>query len=138
MKWLISVVLAMLCILPVAGMAISQYIDGRENVAYQCAMDPELPPGIREGETALREASVTSMPAGRLCVFSAADRETVAAQTGWPSTISGIAASMLAALLTVVAWRRRGEHGAVMTLLPVVIIMVIWGIVFASAHTASV
>lgn len=134
-RWAVVVILAVLCTLPVAGMATAQYIDGRENVVYQCTMVAELPEGALEGEDSLQEASVTWMPAGRLCTYSAAEGGTVSAQTGWPSTVAGMVATLMAASLTVVALRYRGHRGYVTTLLPGAVIVLIWTVVIASAHS---
>lgn len=138
MTWPVTMALAVLCILPVAGTAFSQYVDGRENVAYQCAMLPELPAGALDSEDSLQEASVTSIPAGRLCTFSAIDGDTVSDQTGWPSTIAGMIASTLAGALTVIALRVRGQHGNLPTLAPGAVIALIWAVILLSAHTAAV
>ena len=134
-RWAVAMILAVLCTLPVAGMAMTQYIDGRGNAAYQCAMVAELPAGALEGEDSLQEASVTWMPAGRQCTYSAVEGGTVSAQTGWPSTVAGMAATVLAAGLTVVALRYRGRRGYVTTLMPGAVIVLIWTAVIASAHT---
>jgi len=136
-SWPLAVTLAALCILPVIGMAFTQHFDGRENVAYQCAMLPDLPAGALHAEVSLQGASVTSMPAGRLCTFSAADGGTVSIQTGWPTTIAGLVASVLATAFSAFALRVRGERGKLTTLVPVAVIALIWAMVLLSAHTVS-
>ena len=61
-SWPLAVALAALCILPVFGMAFTQCVDGREYVAYQCAMLADLPAGALPGEASLQDASVADNP----------------------------------------------------------------------------
>lgn len=133
-RWQTLVALAMLCVLPVLFMAGSQYIDGRENVAAQCARALE-PEGVADVEVPLRSASVTAMPAGRLCVYDAADGRTVSVQTGWAATGLGVAGSLAAAALTATALKRGGRDRVVITLLPATLIVMTWTVVILSAHT---
>jgi len=129
------VVLAVLCILPVLVMAGIQYMDGRENVSSRCTISFDLPEGAVIHENNLVSSSVTAFPAGRLCVFKAIDGGTVSAQTGWPTTIAGLAATIAAVVLTVVAVRRLRGGRRIAALIPAVVIALLWTLVVLSAHT---
>lgn len=129
------VVLAALCIFPVLVMAGVQYMDGRENVSYRCAVDQELPAGAVISESNHVSSSVTAFPAGRLCVFKAVDGGTVAVQTGWPTTLIGLAATIAAIVLTVIAVRRLRGGKRIAALVPTAVIVLLWIVVILSAHT---
>jgi hypothetical protein len=133
-RWRTLVVLAVLCVLPVLFMAGSQYMDGRENVASQCARALE-PEGVADAEVPLLSSSVTAMPAGRLCVYDAADGRTISVQTGWAATGFGLAGSLAVAALTGAALNRGGSDRVILTLLPAALILTIWTIVLFSSHT---
>ncbi len=121
-----------LCI-PVLLMAFTQYVDSHENVAAQCFHAP--PAGAAISETALVHSAETAIPAGRLCVYEASAGGTISVQTGWPTTIAGLAATLAIAALTVVAVRSRRGRSLIVALLPALVTLGLWAIVFLSAHT---
>lgn len=130
------VVLAVLCIFPVLFMAGSQYLDWHDNVHSRCEALPQ-PVGVSHSyPIALKSASVTAIPAGRLCVWDLENGGTASAQTGWPVSIAGIAATLLAAVATAIIFRRRVSIGqAMVQSLPTLVIILIWLEVIASAST---
>ncbi|MBS1906611.1 MAG: hypothetical protein JST33_08605 [Actinobacteria bacterium] len=128
---LLLTVAAVLCI-PVLIMTFSQYVDAHENVASQCVY--AQPPGVALTEAPIVYAAETAVPAGRLCVYEASGGGVISTQTGWPTTILGLLATVAAAAVTFLALRYRRSHGVILTLLPVIVIAGLWTIVALSAH----
>lgn len=134
--WLIAILLTVLCVLPVLNMALSQYTDRGSNVEAVCLISQQ-PDGVSDDEVPLESSAITWMPAGRRCVFEAADGGTIAVQTGWPATLVGLASTILGIGATVSAMRRRPENRTHVALFPAFVILVIWLIVIFSAHTVT-
>lgn len=124
---------ALLC-LPVLLMLAIQYIDSHENVASQCMYSQ--PAGVAKVNDPLVTASTTAMPAGRLCVYLAEGGGEIVVQTGWPTTVFGLAATAAIAVLTLFALGVRHGRGVVVTLLPAIVALGLWAMVLLSAHTA--
>lgn len=89
----VLVIVAILSTIPLLAMAVSQYADTRENVEYRCLID-DHGPDIKQSDSALKEARITALPAGRLCVWDAFGGGEVRHQTGWPLTIAALVASV--------------------------------------------
>lgn len=123
--WWVLLMLAVLCVLPVAAAAISQAADAGHDLLDSC-WESELPEGVEPRDNTLRTVDVTAIPAGRLC-----DWEKGETQTGWPVTIAALVSTGIALLATAIAlfwggWRRR-----MLSILPLLAIGVIWLVIFS-------
>lgn len=102
-------IVAVLCVFPVASMVVSQYFDTREGVSYRCIVDDDQGDVVVD-EYALIEARVTVFPAGRLCVWDGIDGGKVANQTGWFFTTAGIIATAAGLVVLLVLVRTVGSR----------------------------
>ena len=123
--WWVLLMLAVLCVLPVAAAAISQAADAGRDLLDSC-WESELPEGVEPRDNTLRTVDVTAIPAGRLC-----DWEKGETQTGWPVTIAALVSTGIALLATAIAlfwggWRRR-----MLSILPLLVIGMIWLVIFS-------
>lgn len=135
--WRLIILLA-LCVLPVLVMAAVQYSEVRESASYRCTVGQPRPETVVVSERDLVSASVTAFPVGRLCVFEAQGGGTVEVQTGWHTTIVGLAATAGLAVLTVIVMRRLRNGGQrIAAMIPAAVVALVWITLILSAHTIS-
>lgn len=82
----VLIVVALFGAATAATAALSQYSDTRANVASRCLLDGDHQ-GVALSEAALLESHITAYPAGRLCVWRAAEGGVIRHQSGWPTTV---------------------------------------------------
>ncbi|MBW1639122.1 hypothetical protein G3H63_08550 [Microbacterium resistens] len=117
-------------------MAGSQYVDRGENVVGSCR-DLPTPEDAAPVDNALRQASLTAVPAGILCEWDRAGGGTVSVQTGWPTTVAGLAGSVLLVVFTAAALRWPGAGRRFVTVIPLALGTALWIVVFLSVHTVA-
>lgn len=133
----VLIVVAVLCVFPAASMVLSQYFDTRENVSSRCFLDDHQD-DVAMGENTLIEAHVTSIPAGRLCIWDGVDGGEVTHQTGWFFTVMSIIASA-AGLVVLVAlqWTIRSLRARLLAALPFLVTIGLWLIVMIYGATMT-
>ncbi|WP_164234663.1 hypothetical protein [Microbacterium hydrocarbonoxydans] len=98
-SWWVLLLLAVLCVFPVATAGLSQAADAGADVVDSC-WESELPEGVQPRDGTLRSAAVTAIPSGLHCDWEAGDT-----QTGWPVTVAALIASGACVVLTPFALR---------------------------------
>lgn len=120
--WWMLLLLAVLCVFPVATAAISQAADAGAHVVDSCRASNDT------HDREVSRAEITAMPAGRHCEW----RSGVETQTGWSVTIAALIGSAICLIVTAFALRQGGWGRRLMTLLPLIAIGVIWFVIWSS------
>lgn len=108
-SWVPSLVAAwaLICAVSAAALAVDLLASTRENIEYRCLMNAPAA-GVSPAENALVAARATLLPAGRECVWRAADGGLLVEQTGWLTTSAFLLCAICAlviAVFLVAAWR---------------------------------
>ncbi|WP_341977150.1 hypothetical protein [Microbacterium sp. LWO13-1.2] len=120
--WWVLLLLAVLCVFPVATAAISQAGDAGADVVDSCRDSSDT------HDREVSSAEITAMPAGRHCEW----RSGVETQTGWPVTVAALIGSAICLIVTAFALRQGGSGRRLMSLLPLIAIGAIWFVIWSS------
>lgn len=120
--WWVLLLLAVLCVFPVATAAISQAADAGSHVVDSCRASSVT------NDREVSRAEITAMPAGRHCEW----RSGVETQTGWPVTVAALIGSAICLVATAFALPRGGWGRRLITLLPLIAIGAIWFVIWSS------
>lgn len=121
-------IFACLGMLPVLAMPVFHYASVGSGAEYSC-ITGYVPPDAVPNEASPR-AWETAIPAGNYCEWESVSGGITTYQTGWIPTIVPCITTLLMVAMTVLALREHRPRKIIVTLIPGILVLLSWIIVF--------